>query len=86
MTRQLAIAAALAAALAAPGYAEDRQLGQIGGALKRAQQFRDLQVTDAEEQQLGAAVSERMRQRYGVVQDAKVHRGASSTSRAARSR
>ncbi len=74
MKRQLAIAVALAAAVAAPGYAEDRQLGQIGGAVKRANQFRELQVTDAEEQQLGAGVSERMRLRYGVVQDAKVHR------------
>ena len=32
------------------------------------------QLTDAEEQQLGAAVSERIRTRYGVVQDAAVHR------------
>ena len=31
-------------------------------------------MTDAEEQQLGAAVSERIRTRYGVVQDAAVHR------------
>ena len=31
-------------------------------------------MTDAEEQQLGAAVSERVRERYGVVQDANVHR------------
>lgn len=36
--------------------------------------MRDLQVTDQEEQQLGAAVSERIRARYGVVQDAAVHR------------
>ncbi len=50
------------------------QLGQIGGAVKRAQQVRDLQMTEAEEQQLGAAVSEKVRMRYGVVQDANVHR------------
>jgi predicted Zn-dependent protease len=31
-------------------------------------------MTDAEEQQLGAQVSERIRTRYGVVQDASVHR------------
>jgi predicted Zn-dependent protease len=47
---------------------------QIGGALKRVQQFRDLQVTEAEEQQLGAAVSEKVRVRYGVAQDATAHR------------
>jgi hypothetical protein len=35
---------------------------------------RELQVTDAEEAQLGAAVSERIRIRYGVVQDEAVHR------------
>lgn len=53
------------------------QLGQIGrieGAMKKASDVRDLQMTDAEEQQLGAAVSERIRTRYGVVQDAAVHR------------
>ena len=57
--------------IATPVYA---QLGRIGGALKRAEQFRELQITDAEEQELGAAVSERVRQRYGVVQDANLHR------------
>ena len=48
MNRQIAMAMALAAAMAAPASAgdralaeEDRQLGQIGGAVKRAQQFRD---------------------------------------------
>ena len=34
----------------------------------------DLQITDEEEQKLGAAVSERIRQRYGVVQDPAVHK------------
>lgn len=41
---------------------------------KKAQDVRDLQMTDAEEQQLGQQVSERIRARYGVVQDAAVHR------------
>jgi beta-barrel assembly-enhancing protease len=48
--------------------------GQLGSVLKRAQQVHDLQITDEEEQKLGAAVSERIRQRYGVVQDAAVHK------------
>src|SRR5688572_24993729 len=75
MTRQTVMAMALAAAIAAPAFAGDRgQLGKLGGAVKRVQQVRDLQVTDEEEQQLGAAVSERMRARYGVVQDPAVHR------------
>lgn len=47
---------------------------QLGSVLKRAQQFRELQVTEAEEVQLGAAVSEKVRNRYGVVQDKAVHR------------
>jgi predicted Zn-dependent protease len=50
------------------------QIGKIGGAVKKANDVRDLQVTDAEEAQLGAAVSEKIRTRYGVVQDAAVHR------------
>ena len=54
-----------------------RQLGGISKGLsiaKKAQDVRDLQMTDAEEQELGKAVSERIRTRYGVVQDAAVHR------------
>src|SRR5690606_29154519 len=49
-------------------------LGKIGSVVKKANEVRDLQVTDAEEQALGEAVSERIRERYGVVQDAGVHR------------
>jgi predicted Zn-dependent protease len=53
------------------------QLGQINKGLsvaKKANEVRDLQMTDAEEQALGQQVSERIRTRYGVVQDAAVHR------------
>jgi predicted Zn-dependent protease len=50
------------------------QLGRIGGALKRAQQVQELRVTAEEERQLGEAVSEKVRTRYGVVQDPNVHR------------
>jgi beta-barrel assembly-enhancing protease len=50
------------------------QLGGISGALKKASDLRDLQVTDADEQQLGLAVSERIRTSYGVVQNPAVHR------------
>lgn len=46
----------------------------LGKVIKRAEQLRDLQVTEEEELKLGAGVSERVRQRYGVVQDADVHR------------
>jgi len=50
------------------------QIGKIEGALKKANEVRDLQVTDEEEALLGSEVSERIRTRYGVVQDAAVHR------------
>ncbi len=56
---------------------EGGQLGQITKGVqiaKKANDVRDLAMTDAEEQELGAAVSERIRTRYGVVQDAAVHR------------
>jgi beta-barrel assembly-enhancing protease len=57
--------------------ADARQLGGISkglGIAKKAQDVRDLQMTDAEEQELGRQVSERIRTRYGVVQDQDVHR------------
>jgi predicted Zn-dependent protease len=62
--------------LAAP--AEGGQLpGGISkgiGIARKANEVRNLQITDAEEQTLGKEVSERIRNRYGVVQDAAVHR------------
>jgi predicted Zn-dependent protease len=68
----VAVAVVLAVA-AAPAGAE--QLGKIGGALKRAQQqLKDVEMTDAEEAQLGAEVSQRIRARYGVVQNQAVHK------------
>jgi Zn-dependent protease with chaperone function len=56
---------------------EGGQIGGIGKGLsiaKKANDVRELRMTDAEEQQLGANVSERIRTRYGVVQDAAIHR------------
>jgi predicted Zn-dependent protease len=69
--RSVWVAAAAIVGLAAPAYA---QLGGIGGVVKRAQQVQELKISGAEEQQIGAAVSEKVRERYGVVQDANVHR------------
>jgi predicted Zn-dependent protease len=46
----------------------------VSDIMKRVEQFQDLQVTEEEELKLGAGVSERVRQRYGVVQDEEVHR------------
>jgi beta-barrel assembly-enhancing protease len=47
---------------------------QLGGFMKKAAQMRDLQLTEDEEIKVGAAVSEKVRERYGVVQDKAVHR------------
>lgn len=66
-------------ALASPAHA---QLGdRLGGALKKAQQAQemkqkldDLTFSEEEERQLGEDVSLKIRQRFGVVQDADVHK------------
>jgi predicted Zn-dependent protease len=69
------ILVAMIAALGAPAHA------QLGGILNKAQKaqeakqkFDDLNVTQDEEIKLGADVSLKIRQRFGVVQDAAVHK------------
>ena len=78
-TAMLVVMAVLAAGLCAPaaagpqipGLPKSRELTEV---MKRANQLRDLVITEEEEIKLGAGVSERVRARYGVVQDAAVHR------------
>jgi len=48
--------------------------GQLGSIIRRGQQLRDIHMSDEEEQRLGAAVSEKIRLRYGVVQDPAIHK------------
>jgi len=59
----------------APAYA---QLGGLTGALKKAQDSKqkidDLTFSEAEERQIGDQVSAKLRERFGVVQDAAVHK------------
>jgi predicted Zn-dependent protease len=76
MRLHVVLGCALALALAVPPAAEAQlgQIGRIGKVVTRANQLRDLQMTDEEEQALGKAVSEKLRERYGVVQNAAVHR------------
>ena len=75
MHRRALVAVTLGTLLAiAPLAGEARQLGKLGGALKRAQQLKDIEMTEAEEAQLGAQVSLKVRARYGVVQNAAVHK------------
>jgi predicted Zn-dependent protease len=64
------MAASWAPAAAGPAT----QIPRLGDVVKRAQQLRDIQITDDEEQEIGAAVCERVRNRYGVVQDPAVHK------------
>jgi predicted Zn-dependent protease len=71
LTPLLLIVASLHAAQPAGAAGKPDQFGQI---VKRAQQFKDIEMTDAEEQQLGEGVSLKIRTRYGVVQDPAVHK------------
>ena len=61
-------------ATAAPSGAQLPKLGQLKDLQKASNAYQDLKFTEAEEQQLGADVSAKLREKYGVVQDAAVHR------------
>jgi len=68
----VAIAVVLNLALATASTA---QLGQIGKALQKGQEAqKDLTITDDEERQIGADISAKLRDKYGVVQDPAVHK------------
>lgn len=74
----LTIAMAWLAVLVAPAgaAADGRQIGgKLGSILKKTQEVTNqLVITDQQEADIGAEVSQRIRDRYGVVQDADVHR------------
>jgi predicted Zn-dependent protease len=75
--RQLLIVSALALALAQPAFAQGRlgRLGQVAGKAKGvADQIKDLVVTEQEEHDMGEAISAKLREKYGVVQSAPVHK------------
>ena len=75
MKKLIAVAAGLAVAVGAASRLEAGEgASQLGAITKRAQQFREMTITEADEQRLGAAVSERIRVRYGVVQEPEVHK------------
>jgi predicted Zn-dependent protease len=76
MKTWMLVAASLA--LATPSYA---QFGGIGGAINKAQKAQetkkkidDLTFSEEEERKIGEDVSLKIRQRFGVVQDAAVHK------------
>jgi len=63
------------AGLGATVPAGAQSIGQITKGIQQATKaWQDTKFTDAEEQQLGADVSAKLREKYGVVQDAAVHR------------
>lgn len=65
----LAAGVAVSLAVAVPARA------QIGSLLKKAQQVsKELKLTDADEAELGADVSAKLREKYGVVQDRAIHK------------
>ena len=68
-------------AVLAVGAPAQAQLGGLSGAMRRAQQVADakqklddLTFSDEEERTIGADVSQKVRQRFGVVQDPAIHR------------
>lgn len=68
MRRALLVVAFLASAVPASA-----QFG-LTKALETGLKLKDLQISEEEERQIGSLVSEKIRQRYGVVQDKAVHR------------
>jgi predicted Zn-dependent protease len=72
----LSVAVGLVLACGSPAIAGSPAGGapQFGSIVKKAVQLHDLRVTEEDEIKLGAAVSEKVRARYGVVQDKAVHR------------
>jgi len=80
------LAAAVMLGVAAPAWA---QLGMLGKVAKTAKTIADLNISEQDEYEIGAMVSEKIRQRYGVVQDKSVHRyvtlvGATLATRSSR--
>ena len=62
-------------AISAPAYAQFGGIGRkVQQAQERKQQFDDVNITEEEEVKLGADVSLKIRSRFGVVQDAAVHK------------
>jgi len=83
--RRVLFISVLMLAVAAPASAQLGKLGQAVGKISKAKsmadQVKDLVVTEQEEKDMGAAISTRLRQKYGVVQDAGVHKYVSLVGR-----
>jgi len=64
----------LAVVMIAVAMPASAQIGAIRKGLETKKKIEGLKVTDEEAREIGASVSERIRQRYGVVQDEAVHK------------
>src|SRR6188472_1938659 len=77
MMKKFLIVSALVLGVSQPAFAQG-VLSRIGKAADKAKglsdQLKDLQVTEQEEHDMGAAISEKLREKYGVVQSAPVHK------------
>lgn len=75
MTRWILVSTLVIVGVASPASA---QLGSVVGRATQAKdkvdQVRDLIITEQEEIAMGAAISEKLRQKYGVVQNQAVHK------------
>jgi predicted Zn-dependent protease len=68
----VALSTVCALSVAAPAAA---QLGQIGKTLQKGAELKDaLVISDADERQIGSDISQKLRDKYGVVQDKAVHK------------
>jgi beta-barrel assembly-enhancing protease len=75
--KKLLILSTLILGISQPAFAQG-MLGKLGKAADKAKgisdQLKDLVVTDKEEQDMGSAISAKLREKYGVVQSAPVHK------------
>ena len=85
MKRVLFISVLILGLVATPASAQLGKLGQAVGKISKAKsmadQIKDFVITEQEEKDMGAAISTRLRQKYGVVQDAAVHKYVSLVGR-----
>jgi len=75
----------LAVAAPTPAAAQLGKLGQLAGKANKVKslsdQIKDFVITEQEEKDMGAAISARLREKYGVVQSAPVHKYVSLVGR-----
>ncbi len=75
MTRWILVSTLVMVGVASPASAQLGQaVGRVTQAKDKVDQVRDLIITEQEEIAMGASISEKLRQKYGVVQNQAVHK------------